>query len=82
MCVYVRELPHGFLPGISNVYCLDGDLRLLWIAEWPETSGPCIRIVEDSDNTLTLESESGAFVRLDARTGKMTELIQPMAAAG
>src|SRR4029077_9916014 len=40
MCVYVREHPHGFLPGIPNLYCLDGALRLLWMADWPNPAVP------------------------------------------
>jgi hypothetical protein len=39
-CYYVREHPHGLLPGIPNLYCLDRELRLQWLAEWPLTDDP------------------------------------------
>lgn len=82
LCVYVRELPYGLLPGFSNVYCLDGDLRLKWLAEWPADFGASTRIVDSSEGVLTAELTSGAFVRLDAHTGRTLELVPAMAAAG
>ena len=63
---YVREHPHGLLPGLPNLYCLDGDLRMMWIAEWPASCGPCTRIVDATRDHLTAESASGAVVRIDA----------------
>ncbi|HTO02599.1 MAG TPA: hypothetical protein VL069_02805 [Opitutus sp.] len=82
LCVYVRELPHGLLPGMPNLYCLDGDLRMMWMAEWPEACGYCTRINDASGDVLTAESASGAIVRLDAHTGKIIGIDQPMAVAG
>jgi len=82
MCVYVREHPYGLLPGIANLYCLDGDLRMMWIAEWPASCGPCTRIVDATGDLLTAESASGAVVRIDAQTGRTLHIEQPMAAAG
>jgi hypothetical protein len=82
MCVYVRELPVGLLPGIANLYCLDGSLRLQWMAEWPVSCGPCTRIIDAVGDTLTAESASGAIVRLDAHTGRIVGVDQPMAATG
>jgi hypothetical protein len=82
MCVYVREHPHGLLPGIANLYCLDGDLRLKWMAEWPESCGPCTRIVDASGDILMAESVSGAVIQLDAHTGRTLQIAHPMAAAG
>lgn len=82
MCVFVRELPHGLLPGMPNLYCLDGDLRMKWMAEWPAACGHCTRINDVSDDVLTTESASGAIVRLDAHTGKIIGIDQPMAVAG
>ncbi len=79
--VYVREHPYGLLPGIPNLYCLDHDLRLQWLAEWPDSAGPCTRIVDASGDTLVAESASGAMVRLDAQTGRLCGIDQPMAAA-
>lgn len=82
MCVFVLESPHGLLPGIPNLYCLDGDLRLQWMAEWRESCGPCIRIVDATDDTLTAESASGVMVRLDTHTGRIVGLEHPMAETG
>jgi hypothetical protein len=82
MCIYVREHPYGLLPGISNLYCLDGALRLLWLAEWPGECGACTRIVDASGDVLTTESASGATVRIRAHTGALLGVDPQMAAAG
>lgn len=82
MSVYVREHPYGLLPGIPNLYCLDRALRLQWLADWPASVGPCTRIIGASGDVLLAESESGAVIRLDAQTGRLCGIDQPMAAAG
>jgi hypothetical protein len=79
--VYVREHPYGLLPGLPNLYCLDGDFRLQWMAEWPDPADPCARIVGDEGESLLVESASGALVRLDAMTGRLLGVTQVMAAA-
>src|SRR4051794_18735118 len=45
MGFYVREHTHGLLPGIPNLYRLDGAFRLQWMAEWPDANDPCAAIV-------------------------------------
>jgi hypothetical protein len=80
--VIVRENPYGLLPGIPNLYCLDGDLRLQWMAEWPESAGPCTRIIKETDNVLVAESAVGAIVRLDAHNGRLIAMEAPLAAVG
>lgn len=80
-CTYVREQPYGFLPGFSNLYCLDGDGRLLWIAEWPVTDDPCAAILAEHDGILEVRSMRGAHVRLDAHDGHLVDWSQPVAAA-
>jgi len=82
MCVYAREHPHGLLPGIANLYCLDGALRLQWMAEWPEYCGPCTRIIDATGDTLSVESASGEILRINAHTGRVLEIGHLMAAAG
>ena len=82
MCVYVRESPHGLLPGIANLYRLDSALRLQWLAEWPEQWGPCIQIIDASADTLTAELSSAAVIRLDAYSGQLINVDHPMMAAG
>jgi hypothetical protein len=67
---YVREHPYGLLPGLPNLYCLDGAHRLLWMAEWPHVDDPCARIVDEVDGELVVESASGVIVLLDAATGR------------
>ena len=82
MRFYVREHPYGLLPGMPNLYSLDGALRMQWMAEWPESAGPCTRILDVADSTLVAESSSGAIIRLDAHTGRLRGIEQPMQAAG
>ncbi|HWA86561.1 MAG TPA: hypothetical protein VG710_10085 [Opitutus sp.] len=84
LCTYVRELPHGLLPGLANLYCLDGAGRLVWIAEWPLMDDPCAAIVDehDTDGVLTVKSVSGAEVRIDTATGRLLGWAPAMAAAG
>ncbi|HVS51369.1 MAG TPA: hypothetical protein VHD62_03355 [Opitutaceae bacterium] len=79
--VYVREHPFGLLPGLPNLYCLDGALRLQWMAEWPLADDPCTRIVDEHGDTLVAESASGAIVRLDSHTGRLLGVDHPLVAA-
>ena len=82
LCTYVREHPYGLLPGIPNLYCLDGDLRLQWMAEWTDPSDPCGRILEVTGDTLLVESAQGVRIRLEAHTGRLLAVEQTMSAAG
>ncbi|MEO6246115.1 MAG: hypothetical protein ABIQ12_11845 [Opitutaceae bacterium] len=81
LCTYVREHPHGLLPGLPNLYCLDGALRLQWLAEWPEAAGPCTEIRGVYGGTLVALAASGAVVRLEAATGRLQRIDPPLAAA-
>jgi hypothetical protein len=78
---YVREHPHGLLPGLPNLYCLDGAFRLQWFAEWPEGSDPCCAIIGEEGDIIVAQAASGAIVRLDANTGRLLRVEPPMAAA-
>lgn len=78
---YVREHPYGLLPGLPNLYCLDAGFRLLWLAEWPSAEDPCAAIVGEEGEALVAMSSAGATVRLDAATGRLLGVEQPMAAA-
>jgi hypothetical protein len=78
---YVREHPFGLLPGLPNLYCLDGAFRMLWMAEWPDSSDPCAGIDREEGDTLVTTSVSGAEVRLDAHTGRLLSVTQPMEVA-
>jgi hypothetical protein len=78
---YVREHPFGLLPGLPNLYCLDGAFRLQWMAEWPDPADPCAAIVGEEGETLVATSVNGAVIRLDVHTGRLLSAQQPMAAA-
>ncbi len=78
-CFYVREHPHGLLPGIPNLYCLDRELRLQWLAEWPLTDDPCASIANVEDDTLTVVSTRGVRVRFEANTGRLLDQTPPAA---
>lgn len=81
MCFYVREHPYGLLPGIANLYCLDGAFRLQWLAEWPDSADPCGAIVGLEGETLVALSVIGLTVRLDSQTGRLLSVEAPLAAA-
>jgi hypothetical protein len=78
---YVREHPYGLLPGLPNFYCLDAAFRLQWMAEWPDPADPCAAIVGEEGDAVVALSASGVVVRLDAHTGRLRRVEQPMAAA-
>jgi hypothetical protein len=78
---YVREHPHGLLPGLPNLYCLDAGFRLQWMAEWPEAADLCTAILGEEGDTVVAQSASGMIIRLDASTGRLLHWEQPMAAA-
>lgn len=79
--LYVREHPHGLLPGLPNLYCLDAALRLHWLAEWPDASDPCAALVLANSETLCVLAASGARITLDAQTGRLLRVDPALAAA-
>lgn len=81
LCYFVREHTFGLLPGLPNLYCLDAGFRLLWMAEWPETSDPCAAIVGLDGDTLVTTSAAGATVRLSAATGRLRGITAQLAVA-
>jgi len=78
---YVREHAYGLLPGLPNLYCLDGAFRLQWMAEWPDPADPCASIEGEEGDALVTTAFSGAVVRLDVHTGRLLGVSAPMAAA-
>lgn len=45
--IVVREAPEDFLAGVSNLYCLDENFKLVWLAQQPKGNEaylgpPCI----------------------------------------
>lgn len=79
---YIREHTFGLLPGLPNLYCLDGAFRLLWMAEWHDPADPCAAIGEEKDGVLLTRSASGCTVRLDVHTGRLLGVDLPLAATG
>lgn len=79
--LYVREHPHGLLPGLPNLYCLDAALRLHWLAEWPDAHGPCTALLSANTDTVTAVAASGVHVTLDAQTGRLLRVQSALAAA-
>ena len=79
---FVREAPFGLLPGFPNLYCLDGDHRLLWIADWPDASDPCAAIVDVSGDEVVVTAQSGAVARFDAASGRLIQWQASVAAVG
>lgn len=79
--LFVREHTYGLLPGVPNLYSLDADFRLLWLAEWPLADDPCTRIVEVNGTELVTESAQGTTVVLDASTGRLSRKTARLAAA-
>ena len=81
LCFYVREHPFGLLPGLPNLYCLDGGFRLQWMAEWPNPADPCAEIVRVDGATLIATSVAGMTVRLDAHNGRLLSAELPVSIA-
>ena len=81
LCLYVREHPYGLLPGIPNLYCLDGDLRLRWMAAWPDAEDRCTAIIGEEGNVLLALTVSGATVRLNAHDGRLLGIEPAIAVA-
>lgn len=78
---YVREHTFGLLPGMPNLYCLDADFRLQWMAEWSDASDPFASIVDEEGEVLVLATVSGRTVRLDSLTGRLLGVSTALAAA-
>ena len=51
------------------------------MAEWPEATDPCTAIIGEEGDTLVAQAGSGSIIRLDANTGRLLRVEQPMAAA-
>ena len=78
---YVREHTFGLLPGIPNLYCLDADFRLQWMADWSDAADPFAAIVGEEGDVLVVSTVSGRTVRLDSLTGRLLGVNVTLAAA-
>ena len=78
----VREHPFGLLPGMPNLYCLDGAFRLQWLAEWTDTADPFVALLDETPTTLRAQTSSGKVVTFDSNTGRLVSVMAQMAAVG
>ena len=78
---YVREHAFGLLPGMANLYCLDANLRLCWMAAWPDMADPCAAILDEVGSVLVTQSAAGMVVRLDTSDGRLLGCEQAIAEA-
>ena len=67
----VREHTFGFLPGFSNLYCLDSALRLIWFAELPSGTDLYAGPVTEEAGVLACTSAAGVACRLDPANGEI-----------
>jgi hypothetical protein len=82
MCIVVVEHPYGLLPGMPNLYCLDAELRLQWLADWPEQIAPCSRIINVTTTELLAESAEGDVLKFDVLTGQFRGVSSSLSAVG
>jgi len=78
----LREEAAGFLPGFSNLYCLDAEMRLLWFAELPGPEDFFAEPVREAEGVFACTSISGVECRLDPATGRIVGRTSRARAAG
>jgi len=71
----VREHTFGFLQGFSNLYCLDGALRLIWFADLPAETDLYAGPVTEGSGVLVCTSAAGLACRLDPANGKILSSV-------
>jgi len=68
--VIVRELGDGFLPGLTNLYCLDAALNLLWFADQPSGADFYADLGREEEGCLVCTSTAGIECRIDLAGGR------------
>jgi outer membrane protein assembly factor BamB len=71
----VREDYYGFPRGESNVYCLEGDLRLRWRAELPRSSDVYAHPIFVTSAGVVCASWEGYTCTLDPATGRIRSKV-------
>ena len=66
----VRERPADMLPGFANLYCLDADLRQVWLAEPPADGALFTEPMSLDAGSATCGTTSGHTLRLDLASGR------------
>jgi len=69
--LYVRESAEGFLFGMPNLYCLDLNLFISWLAELPTPDDPYDSIANADAHGLLCRTVSGLSCRVSAADGKV-----------
>lgn len=67
--IFVRESAEGVLLGMTNLYCLDTDLRMIWLAEAPGGDDAYAGPLELDGAALTSPTRSGRRLTLSLETG-------------
>lgn len=67
----VRESEEGFLTGMPNLYCMDEELKMLWLAELPSPEDAYAGELKIESETLLCRSRLGRDCRLDLDTGHL-----------
>lgn len=78
--IYVREDAGGFLAGMPNLYCLDENLFITWLAELPSPLDPYATILEISEEVLSCRTQSGAQHQLSLCDGRSCQSASSLAA--
>jgi len=73
--VYVREDAGGFLAGMPNLYSLDENLFITWLAELPSPLDPFASIMEIGENVLHCRTQSGLHYQLSLANGRSQQVI-------
>lgn len=69
--IYVREQADGFLLGMPNLYCLDLNLFITWLAELPAPDDAYDSIASAEADHLTCRSVAGLSCRVNTSDGKV-----------
>lgn len=71
--LYVLEDSRSFLTGMSNLYCLDAELNMLWLAEPPSPTDAYTGKITLEGGRLVCGSREGKSCLLDPLHGKLLE---------
>lgn len=69
--IFVREQPEGFLNGMPNLYCLDLNLFIVWLAELPSPDAPFEAITSIDARSLRCTTVNGLSCEVSACDGKV-----------
>lgn len=76
--LYVREDADGFLAGMPNLYCLDENLFITWLAEMPSALDPYAAILGFVETGVRCQTREGIQVCLSFSSGRRSLSQAPM----